>query len=57
VAHDIVFSLQEDAQRLIDAAAGPAEQRSALGANDSAEAFDINAFELNAIVDINVAKW
>jgi hypothetical protein len=56
VAHDFVFSLQEDAQRLIDAAAGPAERQSALGADDAVEAFDIDAFELNAIVDVRAAK-
>lgn len=56
VADDFVFSLQEDAHRLIDAASGPVEQQSALGACDAAEAFDLDAFELNAIVDVRAAK-
>lgn len=56
VAHEFVFSLQEDAQRLLDAATGTAEQQSALSPHDAAEAFDIDAFELDAIVDVRAAK-
>ena len=53
MADDFVFS-QDDAQRLIDAAA-PAKQHAALGVNAD-EAFDLDAFELNAIVDVKKAK-
>lgn len=48
MADDFVC-FQDDAKRLIDAA-GPAEQHAA------AEAFDLDAFELNAIVDVKKAK-
>ena len=54
MADDFVFS-QHDAQRLIRAA-GPAEQHAALGVSAAAEAFDLDAFELNAIVDVKKAK-
>ena len=37
-------------------AAGPAQQHAALGVNAAAEAFDLDAFELNAIVDVKKAK-
>lgn len=52
VADDFVF-LQEDAQQLIDAAAG--QQQAALGEHDADEVFQIDDFELNAIVNVRAA--
>jgi hypothetical protein len=53
-ADDFLFS-QEDAQQRIDAAANPEEQQAALGFCDAAEAFQIDAFELNAIANFREA--
>ncbi len=54
MADEFVF-LQEDAQQLIDTAAYPAEQQAALGVHDAADAFQIDAFELNAIANFREA--
>jgi hypothetical protein len=52
MADDFVF-LQEDAQQLMDAAAG--QQQAALGDYDADEVFQIDDFELNAIVNVRAA--
>ncbi len=54
VADDFVF-LQEDAQQLIDAAAGQQQQQAAFDEHDAAEVFQIDDFELNAIVNVREA--
>ena len=53
VGHDDVVFLQEDAQQLIDAAAG--QQQAAFGEHDADEVFQIDDFELNAIVNVREA--
>jgi hypothetical protein len=47
--------LQEDAQQLIDAAAGQQQQQAAFDEHDAAEVFQIDDFELNAIVNVREA--